>query len=189
MSTLDVGAALEVPGRLAAGCTSLSTAFPHGGTALGFVGEIVAVVDAPVRIVRYEEHGHEFAEVVSAGEAWAIMGTLRSWDDAALALYALNSAAGTTTQRRVVTAPGSNRAGYLFSGRSTPLVFTPETVIAGHDAQHPLVVFHKAIPLPRAQARLELRLGRQFGLPIAFAALRDANSHAASVGFRQDLSL
>jgi len=180
---------MEVPGRLAYGCTSLAAAWPFGGTEIGLLADSVLAWDVPVSYLEYEEYGSETVEVVTEGEAWSLACVLRSWDSDALSLFAPNSSVGAVTGKRVVSTPGTNRAGYLWSARGTALVFAPESVVAGHDDQHPLVVFHKALPHPARSAKLELRLGRKWGLPLVVVPVRSAAGRMADVGFRGDISL
>lgn len=189
MSTLDLARAMEVPGRLSFGCTSLSTAFPHGGTEIGLTHEVEVTDDLPRRLLTAEEWGGEVYDAVAGGQNVSLKAVLRAWDDDAVNLWMLNSSAGTVTQHKVIGVPGTNRAGYQWGGRTTVLVFTPESVIGGNDDQHPLVVFHKAMPIQARTVRLPLRLGKKWGLEVEIIGIRDSSDRISKVGFRKDLSL
>jgi len=188
MGTPTIRTALEVPGRLAWGCTDLTAAFPHGGTELGFVGQVAFEPGEGVQEITAEETGR-VVEVVATITRPVLTAVLRDADDDALGHVFLNTSTGSTTGRTVVDIGGTNRAGYLYAGRSGVLVFTPESVIEGNDDVHRMVVFYKAVPHTQAQAKLALVLGTKEEIPVAFIGIEDSSGRLVKAGFRADLSL
>lgn len=182
-------AAMDVPGRLAYGCTDLTTAWPHGGTGLGFVDKAFLDFDHRVYPITAEEYGGEIVDEVAMGVNILIRAVLRDDDPDAVSQVALNSSAGATTGYRVWEWPGTNRAGYFYSARGTVVVFTPQSVIDGDDDQHDVIIFYNA--LPRLQDSLSIahhaREERQY--PLAFRAVRDGSDRLVKVGRRADLSI
>lgn len=184
MATPDIRLALAVPGRLCYGPSSLSSDYPHGGTGLGEVQQIVVSPNYTTQVITYETYGSEVTEEIHTGESWVIAATLRTWDSDAISTIFPNSAAGATSGHRVIHGVGSNVAGYTLSSKAVVLVFSPYNA-----DMHPMVVMYSAVPLVEASARLELKLGTQFGLPVMFRALRDSSNRQVRMGMRADLSL
>lgn len=185
MGTPDVARILAgVPGRLCVGPMNLATAFPHGGTALGLVRELaVRVLTARAEVVA-EEFGAEAVEQVYLGQRWALVGTMRSLDDDMVQRLFPATATGTTTQHRVISYPGTARAGDLRSASSVVLCFSPDDL-----DRHPMVLFHRALPLVEEQAELQARLDQEAGFAFAFLAIRATDGRAVSLGQREDLTL
>ncbi len=189
MSVPVVRRALRVPGRLYFDCTDLTAAPPFGGKQLGFMVENAVSRSAPVGEIVAEEWGNEPVEGVSGGERWAFTAILNDADEDALAEVFLNTSEGSVTGRRVIEGGGTNRAGYLYGGRSGVLVFAPESVISGNDDIHRMVVFYNAMPHVQETADLEHRLDAVLGVPVAFVGIRDGSDRIVKAGFRADLSL
>jgi len=183
MTTPDIRLALQVPGQLCHTPTSLTAAFPHGGTALGEVSQVVVSPNYTVAYITYETYGTEVTEVVHTGESWVIGFSLRTWDEDALNKVFVNTAAGATSGHRVVHGAGTNPAGYTLSSKSLILCFSPDNA-----DQHPMVMFYKAVPLVDASARLAMRRGTNLEFPIMFRALRDSSNRQVRMGMRSDLS-
>ncbi len=181
--------ALEVPGRLSWGCTNIATAYPHGGTALGFVGKTAVRMHSTYQEITDESHGNEVQEVVMCGENIGLACVLRDEDDDALAEVYLNTTAGTATGHNVVDIGGTNRTGAKLSARADVLVFTPEAVISGDDNIHRMVVLFKAVPRVEAEQELAERLGVKLEHVCVFTGLRDASGRLGKLGFRDDLSI
>ena len=181
----------HVPGKLCfkgSGDTiDLSTAYPHGGTAVGEIARAECVVDAPVELLRKEEHGNAVFEGISGGEAWAIAALLREHDQNALPEMFLNVATGATSGRPLVTGTGSNRAGYQYSKRATTWIFSPN-----NPDRHPFVVFHTAFLIPESGQRIAMRLGgatSEWSLAIVLVAMDDGSVNPYSMGMRSDISV
>ena len=151
MGSPDPLSALEVPGRLSvelAGQTFDKTAaWPHDGTGLGSVKDVVWN-----RVVNRDElEGEEYGggdgppvgvfDVHYLGEAWLIVFALRGWDnDAASALWP-NTSTGTLGGRVGILGEGSVLPGHLRAASALPLLFTPLD-----QANHNAVFLPLAIP-------------------------------------------
>jgi hypothetical protein len=181
--------AMDVPGRLAFGCTDLTAAWPHGGTGLGFMGTVFVDLDSPVYPVRAMEYGGEIVDEIAQGGNVMIRAVLRDDDPHAIEQAALNSAEGTVTQMRGIEHPGSNAAGYFYSTRGTVVVFTPESVIDGNDDQHDMVVFFNALPRLQEAASIAMHARAERQYPIAFRGIRDSSGRIYQIKRRADLSL
>lgn len=188
MAAPTLAHALEYPGRLSYGCTDFSAAWPHGGTGLGFCDDIVVQGEFPIYLVRAEEWGNEPVEAVVGGEAYSITCLLRDGDEDAINQAFLNTEAGTVSQHRGIVSPGTNRAGYLLSAKTTVVAFTPESLIEGYEDMHDMVVFYKAMPAPQATMRMRLRLRNERLFPLAFYAIRTSTPRSVAIKRRADLS-
>lgn len=174
---------LRVPGRLSYGATSLLTAYPHGGTALGVVRAITAAPNERAVNVVAEEYGGETVERIYLGQGWTLSAILRSYDPAALALLTPNSAAGTVSQERLVTEPGTVRAGHARASAGVKLVFTPDAPDA------PYLVLYRAVPSLDGSAALQFGRSTELEIAMVFAALRDASGRMIAMGRREDITL
>lgn len=180
--------ALRVPGRLVWAPTDLTTAYPMGGTEIGFLKKHAVELREPKVEISAEEWGAEVVEVVSGGERVSFVATLADYDEDALAQVFLNSSVGSVTGRRIIGG-STNRAGYLYGSRSGVLAFVPESVISGNDDVDRMVIFHNAIPMVEAQAKLDKQLDLVDQVPVVFVATRTALKPSYEMGFRADLSL
>lgn len=184
MATADPRAILNVPGRICYGPSDLSTAYPHGGTDLGSVRQVVVRrVDARHEI-RDEAFGQEIRDIVWGGENWALAFILRQFDENAVATIFPNTATGTTTQHIGIAAPGTVRPGTLLGTRSVVLLFSPYAPEIS-----PACLFYKAIPLPEETVELNLAIGKRFEIGCVFVGVRDTSNRIAQVKFIKDLSL
>ena len=184
----------RIPGRLAFGCTDLTTAWPHGGTGLGSAFGATLTRFGGSYPVTIEAFGGEPVEYLEAGEVWGIGATLRTFNDDAVDTLFPNTAAGTMSDRQVVSAPGSVRAGNWMSARAVLLVFTPEGAThaksdTAPDVDAPFVVLYNAIPLIDESAELALEQDVLFGIPCLFAGIRDSSGRVMKMGPRKDISL
>lgn len=194
MAADDARTVLRVPGRLSYGCTDLTAAWPHGGTGLGATRALVLAHTGSSYPVTAEAFGGEPVEYLESGELWGMGCFLRGYDYDALGVLFPNTATGTTSQERVVSAPGSVKAGSWASARSVKLVFTPEgsthaAAADTPDAPGPFVILYRAIPMLRESFELALERRQEFQFPALFQGIRDASSRIMAFGPRGDLSL
>jgi len=177
----DPGKAFLAGGKLSYGCTSLATAYPHGGTALGMFGSIVLRVPSEHRLLIEEEHNAPGA-VQWLGGALILGGRLRTWGDDD-ALKAIFPSASSTANGVTVHWPGSAAPPGAPLTALTNLVFTPI------NPAHPHLVIYKAVALPDRDASLPLTAYRYLDLPVVFVATPDAAGRHGSMGPKADLSL
>lgn len=184
MATADLNDALNVPGRLSWNPTSVSSAYPHGGTALGFVrGVAVRRVEAR-RELTDEAFGSEVYDVISCGENWALACIFRSYDADAIGVLFPNTSTGTVAKRKIVATPGTNRPGLLLSEKSGKLLFTPLD-----SDRAPAVLFYKAIPLTDETLEMNKALDKREEYGALFVAVRDSSDRIEQMGLLRDLTL
>lgn len=177
----------HVPGRLCVGATDLSTAYPHGGTALGEIEDAVLVREAPTQILTAEEYGIEPHAAIAGGESWSLACSLREWNAEAYSRIFLNAEAGAVSGHTLVKAPGTNRAGENLAGRAAVFVFSPR-----NSELHPFVVFYAGIPMVSDTANLRLALGGQTNkltVPVVILGIRDGSDRLVEWGRAVDLAL
>jgi hypothetical protein len=196
MGSWDVAAIRRVPCRVAVGCTDLTAAWPHGGTGIGVVREPFLQRYSGAWPVTIEAFGGVPVEYLEAGEAWGIGGVLRTLDDDALAKAFPNTAAGTVTQRRMVTAGPTQtvRAGNWMSGRSFTCVLTPEGATHAKsastpDVDAPMVVLYRCMPVMGDPFKIDFTRQRDVAIPFAWMGIPDSSSRTMRMGRRADLAL
>jgi len=176
------------PGRLSFGATNLSTAYPHGGTALGVVRDLILrrVTETPVLF------GEEYAEPIDAIQGqreWVVAARLASWDNDALGKVFLNTAVGAVSQSRVVQDPlianhNTNRSGTLLGATAIKLVFTPDDPDA-----HPGFIMYKAMVMPDETMEMRFHATEPMELAILFRGIRDSSNRLVAVGKLVDLAI
>lgn len=197
MATDDPRRILRVPGRLSHGCTDLTAVWPHGGTGLGAVKGVMLKRFGGLWPATAEAFGGAPVEYLEAGEAWAIAATIRTDQDDVIRRIFPNTAAGTVSQRRVVSAPGSTptHAGDWVSARSlTALVFTPEGATQAKsatspDVDAPFIVIYRALPLIANDVEIPLELGAEWAIDVTFQGIPDSTGRVMAFGRRGDLTL
>ena len=193
MATDDPRRILRVPGRLSWGATDLTAVWPHGGTGLGAVKGVRLQRIGAAYPLTMEAKGGIPVEYNEEGPAWLLAATIRTFEDDAIQRVFRNTAAGTTSQRRVVTEPGTVRAGNWLSGRSGVLVFTPEGATQAKsatapDTDAPFVVLYRVLPLLKSDVAIPLELGEPFEIDVVFQAIPDSSDRLLAMGPRNDLS-
>lgn len=187
MSAPDLANLLRVPGRLSHTPTDLSTAYPHGGTALGAVGKVDLRLLDPPFLVTAEEIGGAPVEVIEGGARYVLDAELREFEAAALAaifpFYAAGAKGGPTLSHTATTS--GQRAGLAIgSALSFVLVFTPD-----NPDEHPFLIFRRAVPAIQETAMLALRGNASFGIATRWYATPDSSWRTINFGRRRDLTL
>jgi len=186
VATPNVRDLLFIPGRLSVNPSNLNTAYPYGGTALGVTRGLAIKLNSvydPEAVVSAEEFGGETTDFVHQAEGAILSCVLSSWDAEALNRIFPNTAAGSVTQKRQVSAPGSVRAGSRASSRSVVLVFTPDS-----PDHHPMFILRRALPALNTAAEINLRMDREAGVAAVFVGIRDSQGRLYDFGMRHDLS-
>ena len=192
---MSVGARniLRVPGRLAISCTDLNLAWPHGGTGLGAVMDVIFrrySQDYPITI---EEGGGEPVEYLQAGSVYGCVAFARGWDDDVLeAAFQANT--GAVSGKSVIDIDSTVEAGTRLKSFAKTLVFTPEGSTHAKDptkpdAKAPFWVLYSAIPMLDGAPDFALQRTAELGLPLLFMGLRDGSGRILSVGPRADVSV
>lgn len=185
MASPDINAVLHVPGRLCVNPTSLATAWPHGGTGLGLVGDVVVKPGQASEHLHEESFGVETIDVLDLGEAWTLAATLRSFDSDAVAAVFPATVTGTTSGKTGVAYPGASyRAGTLRSSNSVSLLFTPDD-----PGRHDFVYFPRAVPLVDEAAELQRQIAKEQVVAVMFVAIRDSSNRVCLIQRKEDLTL
>ena len=178
MAVADVTKVFRVPGKLAINPTDLTTAFPHGGTALGVATRVRIERTEPRTMVRAEEFGQEVVEVIRGGVTVVVGCMMRQWDSDVLSTI-FPDTSGTT----VNGLPATTRAGSLMSADSIKLLYAAE------NPDNPSILIYKAIPLIQETAELRFGVVNELTIPTLWLALRDASNRTYSIGKIGDLTL
>jgi len=183
MSTLSAANIFRTPGRLAINPTNLSTGFPHGGTAIGVCNKIRFIISQSNPKVRAEEFGGQAVEAVFIPSDIVLACNIRSKDNDAIETLFSSTATG-ASGNRVISWPGSTRAGMLQSSRAVSLIFTPENTL-----EHPAIIIYNALPLVSIASEMRLSILQESVFPAIFLGLRDGTSRVAQMGILGDLTL
>lgn len=182
MASPAVSQALRVPGRLSVGATDLSTAYPHGGTALGLVDAVTFRRVEVNRMIRATEYGGEVVTHVRGGVNWLCAFNIRGADGDALTAVFPNVFTGTNNSQ-VGLRHGENATDFVVTNRvagslahadADVFVFTPD------DTDHHGVIFYAGIPLGYQElgneGDVELEMGDEPDMlwSVAFLATRRA---------------
>lgn len=182
MSAASALKAMRVPGTLVLNPTDLTAAYPHGGTPLGLVRDVVISRRELTFEVTAEEFGGEIADVLYMGEEWLIVFSLRGWDNDAIGNLFFNTSLPTKSDERALSWPGVSPsgivAGQMVGGTSSlaKIVFSPED-LGGHKG----VYFRSAIPEVAEELELSMTRANEMTLSAGFRALRDPSTPAGSV--------
>ena len=175
-------------GRLTWNPTDLTTAFPHGGTELGVVRDLVFRFGIQTEEIRAEEWGNVPTEYVYVGSSAFMAAILREFDNDALDTIFLDTPAGATTGdqilRGAVAGAGVPEGGTLLSTISGVLVVSPDS-----PQVQEFLVLYNAFPMPEETAELQFSAGAEVGMAVVFRACPDATFRQWNIGKRRDLSL
>lgn len=178
----DVSQVFRVPGRLSVGPTDLSAAWPHGGTGLGTVSEIVISPAVQYAIVTGDEFGGEVLDYVELGSSWILGAVLREWNSYNVDLI-FNTATGAVSGEKVVSYPSASRPGSKVS--SVVLLFTPY-----EQDVHPAFLAYRAIPLVPETTALKASIMDELVVPVMFHCIRNAaGTGQVKFGLLEDLTL
>lgn len=177
---------LKIPGKLVAGPTNLSAAYPFGGTELGVVRDLVMNFGVSVDFPMAEEFKTPIAAILKE-ENPVFACVLRSWDDAMLSRVFHNTRTSDYGEVGVLGRVGSaatKRAGTNLATRAISLLFSPHAV-----DQHRAILMYQAVPMPAETAELQLSIGREFGLALMFRCLPDQLGRMYDVDLRENMTL
>lgn len=156
MSTPDPNESRFNSGQLAYGCTNLATAWPHGGTALGTVGDIF--FKPQTRYIQGSEEEGQGGRAFKAGGP-VILGLelLQHNDDAVGILY-----------QSVVTQSGKKVVKLSRAAWGDPVTALTNLVFTPNDPTHWGIVLFNALPLIDLNAQLALSAHTFLSLPVVF---------------------
>lgn len=186
MSVPNVANMLRVPGRFSISPTNLSTAYPHGGTALGTTtGVDIALgqIHAPITA---EEFGGQQVDAVYAGEQPRVYAYLQEFDPDALAVLFPCYAAGTTGGPTLLCDVNSSvRAGSRLGDLARVLVFTPDSP----DGPAPWLLGRRAVPMIEETIRIAQRGNQTWGVPVVWMLTPDTSGRVYTYAQRRDIVL
>lgn len=187
MSAPDLANILRVPGRLSHSPTDLSTAYPHGGTALGAVGKATLRPIEPVFAVTGEEVGGAPVELISGGARWVLDVELREYDADALAVlfpFYAAGARGGPMLKFTANASGQRAGQVLGTALAVLLVFTPDS-----PDDHQFLLLRRAVPAIQETAALALRGNASGTFAARWYATPDSSWRVFDHGRRRELTL
>lgn len=186
MSTPNVANLLRVPGRFSVSPTSLATAYPHGGTALGTTTEVSLAFGQIHAPITAEEFGGQQVDAVYAGEQPRVYAYLQEFDADALAVLFPCYAAGTTGGPTLICDVNSSvRAGSRLGDLARVLVFTPDSP----DGPAPWLLGRRAVPMIEETIRIAQRGNQSWGVPVVWMLTPDTNGRVYTYAQRRDISL
>lgn len=190
MSSADVTRVLRNGGQLCINPTDLSTAWPHGGTGLGVVGDVVLkqhwVTDEAMGAD--DRHANESIETYYLGESWVMAFTVRQWDNDPLDVFFPNRINGAT--RRVLAdqysgVAATRRPGTKLSTSGFKLLFTPNDYLTS-----PAVIFYKAVPILEAMQEIQLSAMEEMKVAVVVRAMyHNTIGKLHKMGLLSELSL
>ena len=187
MATPDISKLLRIPGRLSHTPTSLASAYPHGGTAIGTVGSVDFRLNAAPFEVTAQEWSGAVIDLIETTPRPVFDFTLREvLDIAALAAmfpcYVVGAQGGPILKFNVA---GAVRGGFkIGASLSFVVVFTPDS-----PDDHPFLILRRAVPAIQESAVLAFRGSQEVGIPLRFYATPNSTKDVFDFGLRRDLTL
>ncbi len=186
MSAPNVRNILRMPGRLVKNPTNLAADYPHGGTELGVVRDIVWKIGTKTEDLIAEEFGTPVSVIVTQ-EIAVVACVLRSWDNDMITSVFRNiqtSVQGDVGIKGAVNGSGINRTGYDMVNKGMKLLFSPIAV-----DHHRHLLLYNAVPMTDESAELQMSIAEEFGMSLMFKALPDSNGRTLAADLRDNLSL
>jgi len=186
MSTPNVENLLRIPGRFSHSPTSLSTAYPHGGTAIGTCEGVDFALGQGHVPITGEEYGGQPVDAVYCGEFPRIYATLMEFDpDALAALFPCYLAGASGGPSLTVDVNSSVRAGSRLGDLAKVVVFTPDSP----DATQPWLLARRAVPMIDQTIRLAQRGNVSWGAPVMWMLTPDTSARVYNYAARRDITL
>lgn len=184
MSTGDLARIRHLEGQLCVNPSSLSSSFPHGGTAIGEYREMRFNPREQFEGIATEAYGGSLIAKPYVGCRPIVRAVLRDWDPDALGKMFPNTTLASTGERSIVFTAGEsgkNRGGYLATPFS--LCFSP------YDLENSqMLLLYRVIACPDDAADLQMALSDEAGLGVVFEALADSSKRLGMLGLRELLS-
>lgn len=186
MTTFNPRDISKFPGKLCVNPTNLSLPFPHGGTGLGVVRNIVFRPEFRYEDITAEEFGGQRVESIATSHGCILTATLQSFDAEALRELFWNTEEGAYSGRRGVRefAAATNRAGFLLSSRSVVLLFSPDDT-----DRAPMLLIRRALPQPVEAMEGSFQLNSDIAMAVAWVGIRDTSGRFYEWMYRKDITL
>lgn len=186
MATKDADLVLRSGGSLCWNPTDLSIAFPHGGTDLGVLDDVMLkpMFETMDHKGADDRYTRQSVETFFLGESWLLGVTLRQTkDNDVLNVIFPNTTVGSVTGERYVSGQGSVRPGSRLSNRTGKLLFSPE------NPANKAAYFPKTMVMLEETAELMLMAINELTLQVIFRAMPDATSRTHFLGRLTDFTL
>ena len=173
MASSDPSLAHLVACDVAFGCTDLTAAFPHGGTALGRTSSVYVDPPAAYRpVVREEDNAIE--AVLFVGGPLIVGMRIEGWDNDALS--AIFTSSTTVSGDKVLQWPGSGTQPGSFVAPLSKLVVSPK------DTSKPGVIVYSATPVIQLAEGMRLQAKSFLYVPVIFLAQPDSSGRLGAMG-------
>lgn len=172
MSSLKVEDVLNIPGRIALSPTNLTTAYPHGGTDVGFTGDVEYAPNYTYRPFLMREGGQSAFDVVEIPQDGMLTFLARQWDpDIQARIYPTTSTQ--TDGSELATLPGGKKNRFI-GANGIKVVYSPL------DSTKPGILFYRAVP---TIMNLRLVFGRNVETVtlVSMYLLKDASSRYSAI--------
>lgn len=186
MATGAARGILRIPGKLCINPTDLTTAFPHGGTALGLTRQNAFRPNVRSSQVAAEEFGQVTVEQVYQGETPRFAAFIRQWDTDAITTIFPTATTGSPSGQAVIApdVDGTVRSGKLLAAGAHVLCVSPRDL----DTK-PMLVFYRAVVLPQESNEMQFSPSDEFGLAAVWEALPDSTGRLYAMALREDITL
>lgn len=187
MSAPSAASILRVPCDMIWNPTDLGNPPAYGGTYLGMARDKEFTPQAIIRPI-FDEVWGSFRDAIYCGERVLFKAVLRYPDSDALTNIfpkSINSGSsgvhwlfrpgGTTANTRAGTSLGSVSGKLMLAARAR--------------VDHPFLIMYNAVPALDESLKLQLSLGEEFGLAVAFYGTPDSNGRVYDCGQRANLVL
>lgn len=186
MSAPNSRSIIRVPGRLCVSPTDLTTAFPHGGTAIGNVRDVTferRVKSIPI----HDESMGTHRRNLYVGESPRLILFLRGFDSDAISSFLPNALAGTKTGENmpefVPTDTTKNLAGYWLDDQAVKVYFSPDSKF-----HKPGILLYNASPSVEESDRVQFENSKNLETALVLLALPDTSGRTYRVGKAADLN-
>lgn len=193
MGAKDLARALRQPGELVVDPTNLSTAFPYGGTRLGYTEDGMRLRPQFKVEPISGEPGEDAYQYLYLGGSMRISGTLLQWDDDTVQRAFPGGLTTAGTYERVIQYPGTLAPGAKMSDVAVKFLWVPNDRTHGK-----LVLARKAFAMIEEGADIPWSRQKTTGFRVTIFPLPDTaiassdgryNSRILSVGFLEELTL
>lgn len=183
MSAPNVSNIYRSPGRLVKNPTSLTSAYPFGGTELGIARDMAFKPMIATRKLIAEEFKSP-VEVILTGTQAVMTGVMRTWDNSMMSTLFPEVTTSSAGDVGIVDTVAGARPGYPLTRKACVLLFSPLAVDL-----HKSILIYNAVPIVDEAFEMRLSLAEEFGLPFAFQAIPDAYGRSYAIDLRANLSL
>jgi hypothetical protein len=186
MGAADATKVFNVGCQLIWNPTDLSAAYPHGGTELGAIDEVLIKPSFKTSLVKGGDDkfaGH-VVEDHFIGEEWLLGVVLRQWDDDIKnVLFPNTTTSSGVAQRTVRTTGVTFPPGSRMSSRAGKLL------VASKDINAPSLFFRNASPILDPQAEVAMMAIDELAFPMMFRCYPATNQRLYEMGLLADLHL